>query len=46
MGSGIGKNFEAANNNLVYVDSKSKVDILGDIVVLAVPYAGDYIMLM
>ncbi|AYW49789.1 diguanylate cyclase [Tetragenococcus halophilus] len=38
MGSAIGKNFEDAGQTVEYIDSKSSVEDVGEIVVLAVPY--------
>lgn len=38
MGQAIGKNFEAAGNNVSYIQSDSPKSELGDIVILAVPY--------
>lgn len=38
MGTAIGENFAAAGNNVAYVTETETVDVLGDIVVLAVPY--------
>lgn len=38
MGQAIGKNFEAAGNEVQYFTSKDRADILGDIVIMAVPY--------
>lgn len=38
MGQAIGKNFEAAGNEVEYFTSKEHADILGDIVIMAVPY--------
>ncbi|MEJ6399890.1 NADPH-dependent F420 reductase [Nicoliella lavandulae] len=38
MGTAIGKNFEAAGNQVAYYTSKDHVDSFGDLVILAVPY--------
>ncbi len=39
MGTVIGKNFEETGNDVSYYDSRSHADHLGDIVIMAVPYA-------
>lgn len=39
MGTAIGGNFEAAGNRVTYITRDTAVERLGDIVVLAVPYA-------
>lgn len=38
MGQAIGKNFEAAGNNVAYYGSKDHAEQLGDLVIMAVPY--------
>ncbi|WEV58208.1 NADPH-dependent F420 reductase [Ligilactobacillus acidipiscis] len=39
MGAAIGKNFEDAGQTVDYLDEKTPVENLGDIIILAVPYA-------
>lgn len=41
MGQAIGRNFEAAGNDVNYFASKDPVDHVGDIIVLAVPYEAE-----